>query len=150
MNDSREEVEVQLEAQLHSLLLGRPYGAPTPLDACLCAVRGTTTFCLNIDCVILSLGCLSAAQDALGIAVRKALEAVDVDALNAAVAGTPDTKGSEVGIQADEFRAQVAKLPAVVSTCQVRRPSHTTPVFHSLPAHNPRATNRTTERHAAP
>jgi hypothetical protein len=139
METSREDLELQLEAQLHSSLLGRPYGAPTPLEACLCSVRGTTSYCLNIDCVILCLGSLGTAQDALAIAVRQSLQALDVDQLNAAVAGASDANASEVGIQAGEFKAQVASLPAMVSTCQVLHPlaCQSTVAVQALQEHAP-------------
>lgn len=116
---SKDESEILLQNQLHTLLFGRPDGTPTDLELCLSDDGGKITFLIQVDCVVMYMECVSSVLDAMSVATKKALTTLDITALNTAITSSAESENFS-GIHVTEYYAEVAKLPSIVSTGQVR------------------------------
>lgn len=114
----KDESEILLQNQLHTLLFGRPDGTPTDLELCLSDDGGKVTFIIQIDCVVMQMECVSSVLDAMSVATKKALTSLDIKALNAAITSSAESEAF-TGIDAALYHAEVSKLPSIVSTGQV-------------------------------
>lgn len=113
----RDEEEVLLQNQLHTLLFGRPDGTPTDLELCLSDDGGKVTFLIQVDCLVMHMECVSSVLDAMSVATKKALLSLDIKALNSAVTSSAESE-TFTGIDASSFYDEVGKLPSIISTGQ--------------------------------